>query len=175
MTKQELKNGMIVETGEDIKYLYLDEILRGYGGWICLSGYNDDLTFSNRDFPEFDIVKVYKNESISLKNIFRNEFLELIWVRPETQKLSEREIEVLKALDVLGYKYIARNESGNIFAYWSKPVKDGGLWFFNNTVHPDELGTSHLKRYLFSFVDWKDKEPTSIQELLSDIEKGEER
>lgn len=167
MTKQELKNGMILETRNGLKYLYLDGDLRGYEDWLCLSSYNDDLTLDNRYYFELDIVKVYNNKSYPLKYVFRDDFLEPIWVRPKPIELSPEEIQLLKSLDVIGFTHIARDEGGNIFAYSSKPDKNFGFWFFNGSAAPYEIQSIKLKRDLFSFVDWKDKEPTNILNLLS--------
>ena len=89
--------------------------------------------------------------------------------------LSKKEIRVLKALDVLGFEYIARDKGGNIFAYCSKPIKASEVWFFHSDIHPDEMQTFKLKRDLFSFVDWKDKEPTNILNLLSVLNEGERK
>ena len=83
--------------------------------------------------------------------------------------MSEREIEILKALDTLNFTHIARDKGGNIFAYQTKPIKGLDEWFFNNTVHPDKMQSIKLKRDLFTFIDWKDKKPTSISNLLSMI------
>lgn len=89
--------------------------------------------------------------------------------------LETREIEILKALDLLGYKYIARDKGGNIFAYFPKPIKDFQFWFFNINTHPDKIQSIKLKSDLFSFVDWEDKEPTNISNLLSALNGGEKK
>lgn len=74
-------------------------------------------------------------------------------------ELSEKEIEVLKALKVLGLNWIARDEDNILYAYDSKPIKSSlgydilGNWF-------------HLNKDLFSFITWQDEEATNIEELL---------
>lgn len=168
MTKKDLKNGMIVETRGGARYLYCEGVLRGLSEWDLISYYTDNLKCP--EFPLLDIVKVYEDtKECNLRTIFEYEYLRLIWQRPEPQKLSEREIEILKALDVIGFTYIARDKGGNILAYFSKPTKDFGFWFFNGIATPYETQAIKLKRNLFSFVDWEDKEPTSIQGLLSSV------
>lgn len=171
MTKKDLENGMIVDLRCGTRYLYCEGVMRGLDAWDLISTYTNNLKCT--EFPHLDIVKVYEDtKEHNLSTIFEYEFLKPIWERPKPPKLSEKEIEILKALDVIGFTHIARDKGGNIFAYSSEPTKDFGVWFFNGTAHPDETQTIKLKRDLFSFVDWKDKEPTSIQELLSDFEKG---
>jgi hypothetical protein len=175
MTKKDLMNGMIVELRNGTRYLYCEGVIRGLNAWNLISNYTDNLKIP--EFPRLDIVKVYKDtKKYNLSTIFEYQYLELIWQRPEPIKLSKRENEVLKALDVLDYKYIARDKSGNIFAYLPKPIKDrAGVWFFNDSVHPDEMELTKLKRDLFSFVEWKDREPTNILNLLSVLNEGERK
>jgi len=98
-------------------------------------------------------------------------------IESNLNKLCElEEIKLLKALDVIGFTHLARDKGGNIFAYLPKPIKDrAGVWFFNDSVHPDEMEMIKLKRDLFSFVDWKDKEPTNILNLLSLLNEGEKK
>lgn len=173
MTKQELKNGMIVETRDGFKYLYCEGILMATIGWEDINNYNDNLIIKDRDFSYFDIIRVYKDKGAhALQNIFKDYNLSLIWERPETPKLSEREIEMLKALDVIGFTHIARDKGGNIFAYQYEPVKDFEVWLFNGIAHPDEMQSFKLKRDLFTFIGWKDKEPTNILNLLSVLNEG---
>lgn len=158
MTKQELKNGMIVETDNRTIYFYCDGMLTNSESSRHISDYNDNLTFRNGRFCHLDIVKVYP---------------EPIWERSSTTELSikEIEIEILKALDVLGFKYIAKNMAEEPFAYIAKPVKDKSSWLFNGNDLASDMVFLRLKKELFTFITWADKEPTSIQELLSGFEK----
>lgn len=174
MNKKDLKNGMIVELRNGTRYLYCEGVIRGLDEWNVISNYTD--TLNNTAFPHLDIVKVYEDPKMyNLNRIFKHQYLKLIWQRPEPPKLSKKEIEILKALDVIGFKYIARDKSGNIFAYQSEPIKDleVEIWLFDGTVNFDEIQIFKLKRDLFSFVDWKDKEPTSIKKLLEQVKEKE--
>lgn len=165
MNKKDLKNEMIVETRHGTRYLYCEGVMRSLDSWNVLANYTDNL--NNIEFRNLDIVKVYENTGkYSLNTIFKSKYLKLIWQRPEIPELSEREIEVLKALDVIGYTHIARDTDGSIFAFLPKPTKYSSDWFFKYTVHPDERQSGKLKKDLFSFVKWEDEEPTSIKKLL---------
>lgn len=73
-------------------------------------------------------------------------------------ELSEKEIEVLKALKVLGFSWIGRDENGELYAYDSKPIK--------NTFSYVLDGWLHLDKDLFSFISWEDEEATNVDELL---------
>lgn len=166
MTKKDLKNGMILETREGTRYLYCEGVMRGLDAWDLISNYTDNL--KNTVYPQLDIVKFYEDtKEYDLSTIFKYKYLKLIWQRPETPKLSEREIEILKASDVLGYKYIARDRNSNIYAYYFEPKKlsnSNVAWVGGGLFLP-------IKTDLFAFITWVDEKPTSIQELLSDFEK----
>lgn len=158
MNKKDLKNEMIVETRHGTRYLYYEGVMRSLESWNVLANYTDNL--NNIDFRNLDIVKVYKSTGkCSLNIIFNSKYLELVWQRPEIPELSEREIEVLKALDVLGFKYIARDGNSNIYAYYFEPKKFQAFtsWFSEGLFLP-------IKTALFTFITLK--EPTSIEKLL---------
>lgn len=73
MTKNELKTGMHVVTKDGREFVVLKDTLftdrdvlvaphddENSGNWLPLDNYNDNLTFDNRGFSRFDIVKVYQ-------------------------------------------------------------------------------------------------------------------
>lgn len=74
-------------------------------------------------------------------------------------ELTEHEIEVLKALKVLGFEWIARDCDNTLFAYVSKPFKKGAYFEGNGG------NNTGLEKDLFEFISWEDEEPTSIDEL----------
>ena len=84
-----------------------------------------------------------------------------IWMKEVEVKVSltEHEIEILKALKVLGLNWIARDGNNTLYAYASKPVKRGFLF--------SAMGNrSLLDKDLFKFITWQDEEATEIEELL---------
>ena len=96
-------------------------------------------------------------EELNKKNLgFIPSWLKEVEVKVE---LTTQEVEALKALKVLGFNWIARDENDILYAYGSKPIKRSveygavGIW-------------CHLNTDLFSFITWQDEEPTSIDELL---------
>ena len=61
--------------------------------------------------------------------------------------------------------YIARDFNGNVYYYNNKPYKKNTLWY---SIPQD---STNLKRILFSnnhfkFIEWSDKEPWAIEDLL---------
>ena len=77
MTKDELKNGMVVEIRKGVKYLVSGDILVRDKGFVPLSEFNNDLT-ATQEQDEFDIVKVY---DITHRLDFTD--LTLLWERKE--------------------------------------------------------------------------------------------
>lgn len=74
--------------------------------------------------------------------------------------LTEDDITVLKALQIMGYHWIAEDKNGGIsFAYIEKPTKyyDDGVW---------SNSSSYSVNYTFPFISWEDEEPTNIGWLL---------
>lgn len=84
---------------------------------------------------------------------------------PEPVSLDVEEVEVLQTLLAYGYEWVARDESGPAFAYWTKPHKDGSEWVPGD---PDEANrpAQRLPNDRFRFLDWDDAEAHSIRELL---------
>lgn len=160
MTKQDLKDGMILETRNGKRYLLVNDIMRDFDGYIGLNSYNNDLSYKHHTIH--DIVKIYKDTmKFSLTNIFEDKCLSLLWERKE---LTEQEVEVLKALKTLGLEWLARDKRGTLFVYENKPAKLTNNWFDDNFYD-----ISRKYKELFNFIKWEDKEPTNIDDLLKGV------
>lgn len=83
----------------------------------------------------------------------------------EHTKLTKLEFELLKFWHKQGYKYIARDRDNTLFIYKDKPSKLAEYWA--NIYH---YSLDDNFRNLFEFVEWEDKEPTSIKEVLENCE-----
>lgn len=57
----------------------------------------------------------------------------------EAPDLSEAELEELDALDAQGFKYIARDEDGALYAYRCEPVLEGGCYFSLGSQQPEPV------------------------------------
>ena len=76
-------------------------------------------------------------------------------------KYSDIEIQTAKTLLKEGYKWIARDESGGLFAYIDKPSKSDTFWCSD--------GISNCVCYyvpIFQNVRFGDKEPTSLESIV---------
>lgn len=83
MKKSDLKDGMIVKTGEDL-YLVCGDKFLGLNGYMGFENYDENLNFKGKRFEEFNINFVYKTEcwGLGLKDLLRKTTaLKLIWER----------------------------------------------------------------------------------------------
>ena len=87
------------------------------------------------------------------------------WFRK--QKYDEN-IYLLKGLYGRGFNYLARDESGDLFAYAIEPEKKNYLW----TVYFDDCEI--IENDNFPEIKWTDNEPTKISKLLASYENGGE-
>ena len=79
--------------------------------------------------------------------------------------LTRLEYELLKHWNKK-YKYIARDKDGSLYIYKDKPSKKEDVWC-------SLYAYCRIDRYiddLFHFIEWTDKEPMSIEELLNNCE-----
>ena len=52
---------------------------------------------------------------------------------------------ILELLYHLGYKYVARDEDGSLYAYKNKPIRKKGYWFYEDR---DDTSICELNEYL---------------------------
>ena len=87
------------------------------------------------------------------------------WLR---NKEDSESIYLLKGLYGRGFNYLARDESGDLFAYAIEPEKKNYLW----TVYFDDCEI--IENDNFPEIKWTDNEPTKISDLLATYENGGE-
>lgn len=84
----------------------------------------------------------------------------------EPVKLTELEHGILEyLLEKRQYRFVVRERNGIIYAYKSKPKKEADGW--ESLSLSNELG---LFNNLFQFIQWKDSEPTSVEDVLGNCE-----
>ena len=91
-------------------------------------------------------------------------------------KYSDIEIQTAQNLLKEGYKWIARNGSGRLFAYYEKPIKADTGWY--SLWYPIENSGYICKESvsIFQNIRSDDKEPTSLEsivhpQILDDVER----
>ena len=87
----------------------------------------------------------------------------------EPIRLSHDEYVILKNLDS-EYKYIVRNERGDVESYEYKPTKEPYMWFASESF----VGELYVFNHLFQFIKWEDEEPYEIAKLIADYEREHE-
>ena len=151
MKKSDLKCGNVVEVRNGDKYLLYDNDFLNLagGGYLSPNHYNENLTSAD-DYTKFDIMKVYKDYTLT----------ELLWERKEKPQLNEDEKVILRSLPK-EYKWIARDLSGMVYIFIERPEKGQAIWY--------GCGQPMIPFYhLFQFIKWEDEEPYSIEKLLGE-------
>lgn len=86
-------------------------------------------------------------------------------------RLTDKQVEIFKALDLLGFRYIAKDADGKVDAYTHQPSKCGGIWAY---TAGECVRTQFLREEVFdaisSLVEWSDTEPLNIAEALEQAE-----
>lgn len=168
MRKSELKNGMMVEIRNGDLYLVVGDFMTRKFDYELLSSYDENMIHDIEN--SCDIMKVYAfennvydNNATTLEALFDREYLTLLWERKEREEhnLTEREVEVLEALQTLGFEWLAKDKDERLYAYGNKPKKLKSVWA---TV--EFTITTPIDEDLFTFIEWEDKKPVSIKELL---------
>lgn len=80
--------------------------------------------------------------------------------------LTRLEYELLKFWKDKGYKYIARDGDLTLYIYEDEPLKNEDVW-------ATECGNAEYYSYFndfFQFIEWTDKYPFNIEELLNTSE-----
>lgn len=94
------------------------------------------------------------------------------WAESEYAELvviSKRDIAFLDYLKE-GYKFVARDKNGKLFAYGAKPYKDKTCkcWWGNDWCRDSDTPTLPLNYNIgFPMVKWEDSEPWLIEDLKS--------
>ncbi|HJH01467.1 MAG TPA: hypothetical protein K8W25_04280 [Aerococcus urinaeequi] len=90
------------------------------------------------------------------------------WLR---NKEDSESIYLLKGFLEHGFKYLARDRDGALYAFDGSPVKteESGLWDVCLN-----LDSEHIQNDNFPEIKWSDDEPTKIADLLASYENGGE-
>ena len=159
MKKSDLKYGNVVETRSGDKYLFTFHDEEDI--FVDLTGdgyYYFESLYFNTNYKNSDIVimKVYKDYTCK----------ELLWERKDP-KITEDEKVILRNI-YKEYKWITRDEEGDLAVHNVKPYKSPEFW-----VSESDIAWEYLVPFnnLFQFIKWEDEEPYLIEDLLEREEK----
>ena len=79
-----------------------------------------------------------------------------------TDNLYEFRKFILKDLIERGYKYIARDSDGTLYAYSHKPIKQYKVWGFEIDTYDKEYENISILKTIFTDIKWEDVEPFRI-------------
>lgn len=83
---------------------------------------------------------------------------------PERRELTEDEVTILKAMAIMGNKYIVKDKNGKVYVFPEKPHKSGGIWLRKpGSSYETQITSDSLFSDILSFDD---EEPAEIEELL---------
>lgn len=86
--------------------------------------------------------------------------------------LTDKQVEIFKALNLLGFRYIAKDADGKVDAHTHQPGKCGKVWVY---TAGECVRTQFLRAEVFNavspLVKWEDTEPLCIAEALERAEK----
>lgn len=116
MTKSELKTGMIVVLANGKEHMVFKDIQTSFNNgdvtvamdgsdcWNKLDNYNEDMTFRQRNYKDFDIVKVI--QIYHPYNFIRHEYskdkLEVLWTRKKQYTYAQLREILGEEFEVIG-------------------------------------------------------------------------
>ena len=166
MKKQELENGMVVETRHKQRFLVIGDNLLGQHENIKLKEYNEELWFGNKYSYGLDIMKVYPNMfAITDYKVAQQP----LWERKEPPRLTNDEIAILRNIDKK-YKWIARDKFDKLCIYKDEPHKTSYGWRAHQPSTMEIWASLKPFDHLFDEITYSDKKPININDLLDSMQ-----
>ena len=80
--------------------------------------------------------------------------------------LTDKQVEILKALDLLGFRYIAQDSNTTMLAYAERPLKGPIVWNSGERSLCFNDFKDEVIGIVSPLVSWSDEEPLNIVEVL---------
>ena len=138
-----------VEEGEEFN-------IEGFG--IKYRIYNNRLECYDANFKEW----IYS--TLGFNKLIASEIIKL----PKKKQFTDDELYILRNIDKK-YKWIAKDKSGLICTFVSKPIKTEKLWsdgWSNSNNGESYASLEAIKNSLFTEIKWEDEEPIYIDEYV---------
>lgn len=164
MTKETLKAGNAVVLRKDMCSCICVVTSRGEFCDVISGAMETSKDFYTDNFDstidkKYDIMEVYKDYTLK----------KILWKRKEKTKLTHDEKVILRNLDLVKYKYIARDRWGDLFLFEVSPYKSENSWYVSSLCSLN----FNCFRHLFEDIKWIDSQPTLIADVIQE-EKEEE-
>lgn len=85
--------------------------------------------------------------------------------------LTDKQVEIFKALNLLGFRYIAQDSNTTILAYAQRPLKGPIVWNSGERSLCFNDFKDEVIGIVSPLVSWSDEEPLNIVEALEQAEK----
>ena len=87
--------------------------------------------------------------------------------------LTDKQVEIFKALNLLGFRYIAQDSDGQMFVYTDRPRKGTKTWLHEGSCF-EYFNIQTFRAGVFDavspLVNWSDEKPLNIAEALEQAE-----
>lgn len=110
-----------------------------------------------------DLEGFWRKSDISLGHLHSSKLIKFNKI-----ELTNTERKILEGRLAEGYKWIVKDENGEICFFDNKPYKEKGRNFYF-AYNGSWCAMRNIKS-LFKFISSKNEEPTNIEELLKDVE-----
>ena len=135
-----------VEEGEEFN-------IEGFG--IKYRIYNNRLECYDANFKEW----IYS--TLGFNKLIASEIIKL----PKKKEFTDNELFILKNIDKK-YKWIAKDKSGLICTFVSKPIKTERFWSDGWSNGESYASLEAIKNSLFTEIKWEDEEPVYIDDYV---------
>lgn len=88
--------------------------------------------------------------------------------------LTDKQVEIFKALNLLGFRYIAQDSDGKVYAFTERPGKGLEAWGGNGEYFSIKVLRSEVSAAISALVNWSDTEPLNIAEALEQAEEAKQ-
>lgn len=155
-----LESGNVIELVNGERYVWNDmhtTLVDLTGEKILIKQFIDLTTFKYvtrivGEKPSKNIIRIYSDYTLTT----------VIWERDDGTILTEIERAILSGLSI-EYKWIARDEDGNLYIFKTKPKKNMELELWEG----EHYASLEIYNHLFKFIKWEDEEPRPIISLTS--------
>lgn len=79
---------------------------------------------------------------------------------PKEKEFTDDELAIMRSLPK-EFKWIAKDDSGEIYVFHEKPKNNNGIWDSNGRLRDLDLFT-----HLFKSITWEDEEPVCIDDYV---------
>ena len=86
--------------------------------------------------------------------------------------LTDKQVEIFKALNLLGFRYIAKDSDGAVYAFTERPGKSPEAWGGNGEYFNIKVLRSEVSAAVSPLVEWNDTEPLCVAEALEQAEEA---